>query len=167
MQAEQMVSILRKVMPRIYIGAKDGKVFLASDDDTEALAQTVKRAGKRGKSNREVADIARDAGPGCQQVVTGDLLAILNWVTELMEELDAEERVVFEGNPIPFQAAFTVNEQDFGFEMGMDLPALSALIKAVEEMEERERAERRATRPEPEGLPQTAPKTKSVIDDDI
>lgn len=166
MQAEQVVSILRKVMPRIYVGNKDGRVFMASDGDPEALARTVKRAGKRSQPVHAVADIAAKAGPGCQQIVTGDLLAILNWVTELMEELDEEQRVVFAGNPIPFQAAVTIDGQDFGFDMGMDLPALSALIQAVEEMEERERSERRATEPTPEGLPQTAPETRSKIDDD-
>lgn len=135
MQAEQMVSILRKIMPVIYLGAKDGKLFIASDADTDALERMVKAAGKRGKPAASVAAIADKTGPACQQVITGDMLAIINWVTELMEEIDDEQRTLMEGNPIPFEATFTINNPDFGFNMGMDLEAMGNLIKAAKELD--------------------------------
>ncbi len=135
MQAEQMVSILRKIMPRVYLGTKDGKFFMASDDDSADLAKMVKSAGKRGKPIAAVKDIAKQTGPNCQQVITGDMLAILNWMTELLEEMDEQQHDVVAGNPIPFQASVTVGTDEFGFDMGMNLSALGRLIAAIEEME--------------------------------
>ncbi len=135
MQAEQMVSILRKIMPVVYLGTKDGRLFMASDADTDALARMVKAADKKGKPVVAVTDAAAKAGPACQQVITGDMLALINWVTELMEEVDNEQRILIDGNPIPFEAMFTIENPDLGFNVGMDLQAMGNLIKAVAELD--------------------------------
>lgn len=135
MQAEQMVAILQRLMPTLYLGTKGDKLFMASDSDPKQLEAMVKQAGKKGKPVAAVTDIAGKAGPGCQQVITGDMLAIFNWVTDMLAELDEQEHAVIADNPIPFQADFTIEGADFGFDMGMDLPALGNLIRAAEELE--------------------------------
>ncbi len=137
LQAEQMTSILRKIMPRIYLGTKGDKLFMASDADTEALAEMVKATGKRGQPMADVARIARNGGPDCQQVITGDWLAIIKWVTDLLEDMDQDDQVVFADNPVPFEGTLTIEELSSGFDVGLDLPAISGLIRAFEEMDRR------------------------------
>ena len=48
------------------------------------------------------------------EIVTGDLMAVLTWVTEFMEEVDDEEWDAIKGNPIPFDGAYTIEGERFG-----------------------------------------------------
>jgi len=135
MQAEQLISILQRVMPTVYLGAKGDKLFMAADKNTDQLASMVEKAGRKGSPVPAVAAIAAKAGPDCQQVITGDLLAIINWVTDMLSDMTAEQHAVITDNPIPFQADFIIEGSDFGFDMGMDLPSLGNLVRAAKEME--------------------------------
>jgi hypothetical protein len=70
-----------------------------------------------------------------QEVVTGDLMAVLNWVSGFMEEAGDEDREIIEDNPIPFDGVYTIVGQKYGFAMNMDMIALKNLIRAIDEMD--------------------------------
>jgi hypothetical protein len=70
-----------------------------------------------------------------QEVVTGDLMAILKWVTAFMDEADQEEMAVVMDNPIPFDGVYTIADDRYGFAMNMDVKALQNLIRALDEMD--------------------------------
>ncbi len=136
LQAEQMIAILRKITPNINMAARGDYLILSADSNPANLAHMIQMAGqRRGAANPEVAAIAAKSGPACQQVVVGDLMAILSWVTEWMEELNEEEYATMQGNPIPFTSAFTIENAEYGVDWTMDMPAVQRLIKAMMEME--------------------------------
>ncbi len=136
LQAEQMIAILRKVLPNINMAARGDYLILSADSNPANLAHMIQMAGqRRGAANPEVAAVAAKSGPACQQVVVGDLMAILSWITEWMEELNEEEYATMQGNPIPFTSAFTIENANYGADWTMDMPAVQRLIKAMMEME--------------------------------
>jgi len=136
LQAEQMIAILRKIIPNINMAARGDYMILSADTDPGNLAHMIQMAGqRRGAANPEVAAVATKSGPACQQVVVGDLMAILSWVTEWMEELNEEEYATMQGNPIPFTSAFTIDGPVYGSDWTMDMPAVQRLVKAMMEME--------------------------------
>jgi len=136
LQAEQMIAILRKITPNVNMAVRGDYLILSADSDPANLAHMIQMAGqRRGAANPKVASVAAKTGPACQQVVVGDLMAVLAWVTEWMEEINEEEYEVIEGNPIPFTSAFTIDGADYGADWTMDMPALQRLVKAILEME--------------------------------
>ncbi len=136
LQAEQMVAFLRKVTPNINMAVRGDYLILSADSDTANLAHMIQMAGqRRGAANPAVAAVAARTGPACQQVVVGDLMAILAWVTEWLEDLNEEEFATIEGNPIPFTGAFTIDGADYGVDWTMDMPAVRQFIKAMMELE--------------------------------
>jgi|GEM_PF-3045917 len=138
LEAEQMISFLRKVTPGINLAAKGDYLILSADPNPANLAHMIQLTSqRRGAANPRIAAAAAKAGPACQQVVTGDLMAILAWVTEWMEELDDEEYAAIEGNPIPFTAAFTIAGAAYGVDWTMDMPAVQHFVQAVQELEAR------------------------------
>jgi len=150
-EAEQMVSVLRKVMSKIYIGTDDDLLYLASDDTTELLAEMVKKAGKKGNPDANIARLAEENGDHTQQLITGDMMAVMNWFTEWLEELDDEERDVMKGNPVPFSAVATVYGGETGVMFKTDLAALAGLVKAFEELEEMGQGDEHPAGDHPEG----------------
>jgi len=136
LQAEQMIAFLRKVTPNINMAVRGDNLILSADPDPANLAHMIQEAGqRRGAAIPEVAAVAAKAGPACQQVVTGDLMSVLAWVTEWMEELEDEEFATIEGNPIPFSSAYTIDGADYGADWTMDMQAVQRFIKAIQEME--------------------------------
>ncbi len=136
LQAEQMIAILRKIIPNVNMAVRGDYLILSADSNPANLAHMIQMAGqRRGAANPEVAAVATKSGPTCQQVVVGDLMAILSWVTEWMEELNEEEYATMQGNPIPFTGAFTIQNAEYGTDWTMDMPAVQRLIKAMMEME--------------------------------
>ncbi|MCK9997166.1 MAG: hypothetical protein KAH56_12905, partial [Candidatus Krumholzibacteria bacterium] len=136
LQAEQMIAILRKVTPNINMAARGDYLILSADSNPANLAHMIQMAGqRRGAANPQIAAIAAKTGLACQQVVVGDLMAILSWITEWMEELNEEEYATMQGNPIPFTSAFTIENAEYGVDWTMDMPAVQRLIKAMMEME--------------------------------
>jgi len=133
MEAEQLSSILRKVMSKIYVGTKDGLLFMAAVDDSEELAEMVKKSGQKVKPNADIVRLAKENGAHTQQIITGDMMAVLNWFTEWMEEVDQKEREVMEGNPVPFSGVATVSEGETGITFKTDLAALGNLVRAIDE----------------------------------
>lgn len=139
MQAEQMIAILRKVTPNINLAARGDYLILSADSNPANLAYMIQQTGQsRGAAHPRTAAVAAKAGPACQQVVTGDLMAVLAWVTEWMEELEDEEFAAIEGNPIPFSAAYTIDGDGYGLDWTMDMPAVKRFAAAVRELEARE-----------------------------
>ncbi len=136
MQAEQMIAVLRKVTPNVNMAARGDYLVFSADPNTSNLSHMIQLAGqRRGAAIPEVAAAAAAAGPFCQQVVTGDLMSILTWVTEWMEELEDEEYAAVKGNPIPFTIAYTIEDADYGADWTMDMPAVQRLVKAVQDIE--------------------------------
>jgi hypothetical protein len=136
MEAEQMIGFLRKVTPNINMAARGDHLILSADTNPANLAHMIQEAGqRRGAANPDVAAVAAKAGPACQQVVTGDLMSILAWVTEWMEEMDADEYAAIEGNPIPFSSSMTIDGAEYGGQWTMDMPAVQRFIKAMQEIE--------------------------------
>ena len=136
MQAEQMIAILRKVTPNINMAVKGDYLILSADADPSNLAHMIQMAGqRRGAANPKTAAVAAKAGPACQQVVVGDLMAVLAWITELMEELEDDEYAAIEDNPIPFSAAYTIDGAAYGLDWTMDMPAVKRFAQALEKME--------------------------------
>jgi hypothetical protein len=136
LQAEQMVAILRKVTPNVNMATRGNYLILSADPNPANLAHMIQMAGqRRGAANPEVAAIAAKTGPACQQVVVGDLMAILAWITEWMEELNEKEYAAIKGNPIPFTGAFTIEVGNYGADWSMDMPAVQRFVKAMTEME--------------------------------
>jgi hypothetical protein len=136
LQAEQMIAILRKIIPNVNMAVRGDYMILSADSDPANLAHMIQMAGqRRGAANPQVAAIAAKSGPACQQVVMGDLMAILSWITEWMEELNEEEYATMQGNPIPFTSAFTIENATYGTDWTMDMPAVQRLVKAMMEME--------------------------------
>lgn len=136
MEPAQMISVLRKMMSRIYIGTADGLLFLASDDDTEALAEMIEKSRKQGKPEANIARLADASGEHVQQIITGDMMAVMNWFTEWLEEMDNEEREVMKGNPVPFSAVATIFAGETGVTFKTDMAALSGLMRAFVELDE-------------------------------
>ena len=140
LQTEQMIAFLRKVTPNVNMAVRGDYLIFSADSDPANLAHMIQMAAqRRGAANPKVAAVAAKAGPACQQVIVGDLMAVLAWVTELMEEIGEEEFATIEGNPIPFTGAFTIDRDDFGADYGvdwtMDMPAVQRFVKAMQEME--------------------------------
>jgi hypothetical protein len=135
MQADQVTSVLQKIVPGLSLAAAGDYVFIVADDDPSRLAGMISAAKKGGDPAADLARVAQESGPGTQEVVTGDLLAILKWVTAFMDEADQAEMAVLMDNPIPFDAAYTIEGQEFGFAMQMDVPAVQNLIRALDEMD--------------------------------
>ncbi len=136
LQAEQMVAILRKITPNVNMAARGDYLILSADSNPANLAHMIQMAAqRRGAAIPKVAAVAAKTGPSCQQVVVGDLMAILAWVTEWLEELNEEEYATMKGNPIPFTGAFTIQDADYGVDWTMDMPAVQRLVKAMMEME--------------------------------
>jgi hypothetical protein len=136
LQAEQMIAILRKIIPNVNMATRGNYMILSADSNPANLAHMIQMAGqRRGAANPEIAAVAAKSGPACQQVVVGDLMAILSWVTEWMEELKEEEYATMQGNPIPFTSAFTIENAVYGVDWTMDMPAVQRLVKAMMEME--------------------------------
>ena len=136
MQAEQMIAILRKVTPNINMAVRGDYLILSADPDPANLAHMIQLAGqRRGAAHPQTAAVAAKAGPACQQVVVGDLMAVLAWITELMEEIEAEEYAAIESNPIPFSAAYTIDGPAYGLDWTMDMPAVKRFAQALEQME--------------------------------
>ncbi|MCB1185310.1 hypothetical protein KDM41_17970, partial [bacterium] len=105
MQAEQLVSIMRKVVPRIQLGAGRDHLYFAATTDTDDLAKMVRRIekGDFGRPRADVSRVAAAAGPACRQVVVGDLHGLMQWVTDIMSEIDADEKATLLAHPIPFE----------------------------------------------------------------
>ena len=135
MQAEQVTAILQKIVPGLSDAAAGDHVFLVADDDPTHLQGMIEASGKGGKPVPQVAKVSEAAGPGVQEVVTGDLMAILKWVTAFMDEADQEEMAVVMENPIPFDGAYTIDGDRFGFAMNMDVKAMQNMIRALDEMD--------------------------------
>jgi len=136
LQAEQMVAILRKVTPNVNMATRGNHLILSADPNPANLTHMIQMAGqRRGAANPKVAAIAAKTGPACQQVVVGDLMAILAWITEWMEELNEKEYAAIKGNPIPFTGAFTIEGGHYGADWSMDMPAVQRFVKAMTEME--------------------------------
>ncbi|MEN8007557.1 MAG: hypothetical protein ABFS42_11110, partial [Candidatus Krumholzibacteriota bacterium] len=136
LQADQMIAFLRKVTPNLNLAVRGDYLILSADKDPSNLAHMIQLAGqRRGAAHPPTAAAATKAGPACQQVVTGDLMAILSWITEWMEELEDEEYATIEGNPIPFTATSTIEGAAYGLDWTMDMPAVKRFVKAVQELE--------------------------------
>ena len=134
LQADQMIGFLSKVTPNINMAARGEHLILSADNNTANLAHMIQMSGQRlGAANPEIAAVAAKAGPGCQQAVTGDLMAILAWVTEWMEEMEGEEIVTIENNPIPFSSSLTIDGPSYAGQWTMDMPAVKRFVKAMEE----------------------------------
>lgn len=133
---EQMVGMLRKIMPKLYLGVCRGHLLIASDEDTEDLAHMVE-VTEAGRLHATVGQVAASAhaGEGCRQLVNGDLMSFVSWMTDMVNELDPQEKMVVEKNPIPFQSDFTINASNFHFWLGIDLEAVAQLSRAMEAME--------------------------------
>jgi len=136
MQAGQMLAILEKVTAPVYLGTDHGRLFLATADDTADLARMVKNARHKGKPRPLVAAVAAKSGPACHQVLAGDLLSVMRWMTGVVDELEADDLAFLTGVSIPFEASVTVDEPGFGVKMGMDVSSLGQLVAMVQAMEE-------------------------------
>jgi len=151
LEADQMIGFLRKVTPNINMAARGEHLILSADKDPANLAHMIQMSGqRRGAANPEIAAVAAKAGPACQQAVTGDLMAILSWVTEWMEEMEGEEIVTIENNPIPFSSSLTIDGPHYGGMWTMDMRAVQRFVKAVEELEKLDDQHRHAPDEEPE-----------------
>ena len=136
MQAEQMIAFLRKVTPNINMAVRGEYLILSADPDPSQLTHMIQSsAQKRGAAIPEVAAVAARAGPACQQVINGDLMSIISWVTEWMEEIEDEEFEAIQGNPIPFTSAFTIENGEYGVDWTMDMPSVQRFVKAMEQLE--------------------------------
>ena len=136
MQADQLAAMMKKIVPGLSIAVQGNHVLLSADDDPTAMAGMIAAAAKGGADpNEDLAKVAKAAGPGVQEVVTGDMMAILNWVSGFMEEAGDEDWEVIKDNPIPFNGVYTINGEKLGFAMNMDMPALKNLIRAFDEMD--------------------------------
>jgi len=136
MQAEQMTAIMQKIVPGLSLCSRGDYILIAADDDPARLTGMIQAAGqRRGAANPDAARVAKAAGPGVAEIVSGDLMAVLTWVTEFMEEIDDEEWDTIKGNPIPFDGAYTIEGNRFGFTMNMDVSAMQDLIRALDEMD--------------------------------
>jgi hypothetical protein len=136
MQAEQLSAMMKRIVPGLSIATRGNHVLVAADDDPAAMAGMIAAAGKgQTRPHAALARAAQAAGPGVQEVVTGDLMAVLNWVSGFMEEAGDEDREIIEDNPIPFDGVYTIVGQKYGFAMNMDMIALKNLIRAIDEMD--------------------------------
>lgn len=136
MQADQLASMMKKIVPGFSVAVQGNHVLLSADDDPTAMAGMIAAAAKSGAdANDDLAKVAKAAGPGVQEVVTGDMMAILNWVSGFMEEAGEEDWEVIKDNPIPFNGVYTINGEKLGFAMNMDMPALKNMIRAFDEMD--------------------------------
>jgi hypothetical protein len=135
LEVEQMVAILGKVLPDIHLGENQGRVYLTADDGAEALGTMVMGNARRTTPPVAVASAAAWAGPDAHQVVTGDILSIINWMTEWYNELDNAQLEVIKGNPVPFRGAFTLTGPEYGFDLSLDLQSLARLARAVQQLE--------------------------------
>jgi hypothetical protein len=153
MQAEQMIGFLRKVTPNVNMAVRGDYLILSADTDPSRLAHMIQAAGQsRGAARPEIAAVAPEAGPTCQQVVTGDMMAIIAWVTEWMEELDDQEFDTVQDHPIPFTSAFTLADGEYGLNWTMDMPSVKRFIVAVQELEALDDARKETEAPEsPDG----------------
>ncbi len=140
MEAEQMIAFLRKVTPNINMAVRGNHLIISADTNPANLAHMIQEAGqRRGAANPVVSAVAAKAGPAVQQVVTGDLMAIIAWMTEWMEEIEEEEYTAIKGNPIPFSSSVTIDGASYGGQWTMDMPAVKRLVKAFQELEEMKR----------------------------
>lgn len=136
MEAQQMIAFLRKVTPNVNMTAHGNHLILSADTNPANLAHMIQESSqRRGAANPEVAAVAAKAGPACQQVVTGDLMSILSWVTEWMEELEDEEYETLKGNPIPFSSALIIDGPSYAGQWTMDMPAVQQLVKAMQDLD--------------------------------
>jgi hypothetical protein len=139
MEAQQMIAFLRKVTPNLRLAVKGQHLLLSADANPDNLVHMIQEAGqRRGAADPAVAAVAAKAGPAVQQVVTGDLMAIFSWMTEMMEEMEAEEYAVIKGNPIPFSSALVIDGPSYHGTWTMDMPAVKELVAAFKELEEME-----------------------------
>jgi hypothetical protein len=137
MQAEQMISFLRKVTPNVNMAVRGDNIILSADPDPSRLAHMIQASSqKRGAAIPEVAAVAAQAGDACQQVITGDMMSIISWVTEWMEEIEDEEYAAIQGNPIPFTSAFTIENGEYGLDWTMDMPSVQRFVQAMEQLED-------------------------------
>jgi hypothetical protein len=151
MQAEQMIGFLRKVTPSVNMAVRGDLLILSADSDPSRLAHMIQAAGQsRGAAIPDVAAAAAKAGPACQQVVTGDLMAIVAWVTEWMEEIEDTEYDIVRDNPIPFTSAYTIDDGAYGVDWTMDMPAVKRFILAIQELEAMDDASKAPEEPEGE-----------------
>jgi len=134
-QAQQMIAVMQKITAPVYLGAGEGKVFLATAKDTEDLARMVKKARRQQQPRALVKAIAAKSGPACHQVIAGDMMAILNWVASIYSELSSAEQEIFADHPIPFEVSVAVSADSWGMDVGMDLNALGRLVQVVQELE--------------------------------
>lgn len=136
MQADQLAAMMKKIVPGFSVAVQGDHVLMSADDDPAAMAGMIAAAAKAGGDPKEsLAKVAQAAGPGVQEVVTGDMMAILNWVSGFMEEAGDEDWEVIKDNPIPFNGVYTIDGEKLGFAMNMDMPALKNLIRAFDEMD--------------------------------
>ena len=137
MQADQMIGFLSKVTPNLNMAALGEHLILSADNNPANLAHMIQMAGQaQGTLNSDMAAVAAKAGPACQQAVTGDLMSILAWVSEWLEETEGEEIVTIENNPIPFSSSLVIDGPRYAGQWTMDMPAVQRFVKAMEELEE-------------------------------
>ena len=118
------------------MAARGEHLILSADNNPANLAHMIQMSGqRRGGANPEIAAVAAKAGPACQQAVTGDLMAVVAWVTEWMEEMEGEEIVTIENNPIPFSSSLSIDGPSYQGQWTMDMPAVKRFVKAMEELE--------------------------------
>jgi len=131
------VGLLRKIMPKLYLGVCKGHMLIASDENTEDLAHMVEtvKAGQLHVTIGQVAAAAH-AGKGCRQTINGDLMSIVSWMTEMVNEMDPQQKLALAENPIPFQSDFAFEASNFHFWFGIDLEAAAQLSRAMEAMEQ-------------------------------
>jgi len=136
MQADQLAAMMKKIVPGLSIAVEGNHVLFSADDDPAAMAGMIKASAKGGADpSEDLAKVAKAAGPGVQEIVTGDMMAILNWVSGFMEEAGDEDWEVIKDNPIPFSGAYTIEGEKLGFAMNMDMPAMKNMIRAFDEMD--------------------------------
>ena len=131
---QSMTKLLRALVPTLYLYADDAHVVASAARNTDALAAVVRATGQRRAAvDPRVARAAAEAGDHCQQIVLGDLSALIEWAAVFAMEIATSDLEIYwpEGTELPFVQTLCVDNTLYDLNFSTPAEALQETIRAV------------------------------------
>jgi hypothetical protein len=133
-----MAPLFEKILPGVRMAVRDDLLLATVGRDLGPLTEMIKQSKqRRGAPHAELARIAKQAGPDCQGVFTGDMAPLFSMIFELTEEFSDEDMPRLELDPMPATLVTRVGQRAYSSECAVGLKGLVGFIKAMEELEEK------------------------------
>ena len=138
-----VMKMLRFVPGNLYMAQVKDYILICGGTNNDMMKQLARNAAKgKGNVDPRVKKALKNAGPGLQSVTTGDLNALMQIVTEVMEEMEeqqadnADPKPTFNwpiNQPVPFLQSLEIDGAEYLMHFEMEKAVIRELIQALME----------------------------------